>query len=117
MRFLFRLVVLALAAVGAKSLYEKLAPKQDQFRSSADTFLGRTQAAARDVTSKVADAAQNLASTAQTNAAEVKDAALQGADQVKDAAARRRGRRTACDELTQDDPTDADSAVGAPASH
>jgi len=110
MRFLFRLAVLALAAVGAKSIYDKLAPKQDQFLSTADTFLGRTQAAARDVGAKVTDAASNLASTAQSNVAGVKDAALHGADEVRSAAEQAR------DELTDADATAPTTSTGAPAS-
>jgi len=111
MRFLFRLVVLALAALGAKTLYDMLAPKQDQLRSSADTFLDRTTSAARDVGAKVTGAAKNLASTAQSNAADVKDAALEGADRVRSAAEQAR------DELAQDgDPDTNGAAVGGPTS-
>lgn len=86
MRFLFRLAVLALAAVGVKALYDKLAPRQDQLRASADTFLDRTTAAARGVGAKVSDAAQDVAATAQSNATDVRDAARSGADEVRAAA-------------------------------
>ena len=49
-RFLIRLAVLALAAFGAKSLYERfVAPNQDQLRQSADQFIDRTSTAAREV--------------------------------------------------------------------
>lgn len=108
MRFLIRLAVLGLAAVGAKALYDKLAPKQDQLRSSADTFVDRTTTAARDLGTKVSDAAHSLASTAQTNAADVTDAARKGADEVRAAA------EQAKDDLTRDDANGASTSVGAP---
>jgi hypothetical protein len=101
MRFLFRLVVLVLAAVGVKALYEKLAPRQDQLRSTADTFLDRTTTAARDVGARVSDAAQIIADNAHRNAADVRDAAAEGAGRVRAAA------EDARDELAADDAAEA----------
>ena len=86
LRFLFRLGVLALAAFGAKALYDKLAPKQDQLRSTADTFIDRTSTAAKEMGTKVSGAAQHLASTAQSDASDVRDTAARQADEVKSAA-------------------------------
>jgi hypothetical protein len=107
MRFLVRLAVLALAAFGAKALYDKLAPRKDQLRSTADDLLDRTATAARDVGAKVGDAASDLASTAQSRAADVRDAAVQGAGDVRAAAERAR------DDLSEERPTESTSHAGA----
>ncbi|MET0276086.1 MAG: hypothetical protein ABW211_04470 [Acidimicrobiia bacterium] len=96
MRFLLRIAILGLAAFGAKSLYDLLAPRKDQFRSAADGLYDRTTTAAREVGSKVSGAAQNVASSAQTNAAEVKDTVRAQADEVAAAA------KEAVDESTKE---------------
>ncbi len=86
MRFLFRLVVLALAAVGAKTLYDKLAPHRDEFKRTGADFVDRTTSAAREVAGKAQEASQRVASTAQQGAGEVRDTAMQKAQDVKSAA-------------------------------
>ena len=85
MRFLFRLVVLALAAFGAKSLYDKLAPHSDELKRTGAGFVDRTTTAAREVADRATEATQRVTSSAQEGAAAVKDAVEQ-AGQVKAAA-------------------------------
>jgi hypothetical protein len=96
MRFLLRIAILGLAAFGAKTIYEMLAPKKEQFRSTADDFLDRTTNAAREVGTKVTEATKNVAATAQSSAADVRDTAMAQADEVKAAA------HDAVDETTGD---------------
>jgi len=50
MRFLFRLGVLALAAVGAKTLYERFAPKAAELRGPASNMLDSAKSAVNGVT-------------------------------------------------------------------
>ncbi|HEX5586786.1 MAG TPA: hypothetical protein VFZ17_05720 [Acidimicrobiia bacterium] len=86
-RFFIRIAVLALAAFGAKSLYERfVAPNQDQLRQTADQFIDRTSTAAREVGNKVTGAAGDVASTVETNAADVKATAQREAQNVGAAA-------------------------------
>lgn len=86
-RFLIRIAVLALAAFGAKALYDRfVAPNQDQLRQTADQFIDRTSTAAREVGNKVSGAAGDIASTVETNAADVKATAQREADNVSAAA-------------------------------
>ena len=49
MRFLLRLAVLGLAAVGAKSLYDRFAPKATELKEPMAGVLGSAKEAARDV--------------------------------------------------------------------
>ena len=57
MRFLFRLGVLALAAVGAKALYDRFAPKAAELARPASDVLDTAKEAARGVTEPAKDAA------------------------------------------------------------
>jgi hypothetical protein len=72
MRFLFRLVVLALAAVGAKTLYDQFAPKAAELRGPAGGVIDSAKSAARDVGQHAKDAA-----------ADVRDQASAAADQAQ----------------------------------
>ena len=68
MRFLFRLGVLALAAVGAKTLFDRFAPKAAELRGPAGDVLGSAKSAARDVTQHAKDAASEVADDARQRA-------------------------------------------------
>jgi hypothetical protein len=81
MRFLFRLGVLALAAVGAKTLYDRFAPKASELRGSAGDVLGSAKTAARDVSQHAKDAASEVADDAMQRASDVRD---QAQDAVSD---------------------------------
>ena len=117
MRFLFKLAVLALAAFGVKTLYDKLAPKQQQLRGTGDTFFDRTSNAAREIGSQVSTAAQRVASSAKSGAGDVRDTASREADTVRATASEQADEVTAAakqakDEATrtlQDQPTNASS--------
>jgi len=86
MRFLIRLVVLALAAFGAKSLYDKLAPHSDELKRTGAGFVDKTTTAAREVADRASEATQRVTTTAQESATAVKDATVEQASQVKSAA-------------------------------
>jgi hypothetical protein len=83
MRFLFRLGVLALAAVGAKSLYERFAPKAAELRGPAGNVLDTAKTAARDVTKHAKDAASEVADDARQRAADVRGQASDVAEQAQ----------------------------------
>jgi len=85
-RTLIRLAVLALAAFGAKTLYERLAPRKEELRRSGAQFFDRTTGAAREVGGKLSDATQSIVDTAQERAAEVKAKASEQARNVESAA-------------------------------
>jgi hypothetical protein len=84
MRFLFRLGVLALAAVGAKTLYDRFAPKAAELRGPAGDVLGSAKSAARDVTQHAKDAASEVADDARQRASDVKDKAADATGQAQD---------------------------------
>jgi hypothetical protein len=102
MRFLFRLVVLALAAMGAKALYDRFAPKAAELRGPAGDVLDSAKSAARDVSQHAKDAANEVADDARQRAADVRDQASAAADKAQDVA-------------SSDAPTVASPAVSAPA--
>jgi hypothetical protein len=83
MRFLFRLVVLALAAVGAKALYDQFAPKAAELRGPAGNVLDTAKTAARDVGQHAKDAATEVAGDARQRAADVRDQASAAAEQAQ----------------------------------
>jgi hypothetical protein len=82
MRFLFRLGVLALAAVGAKTLFDRFAPKAAELRGPAGDVLGSAKSAARDVTQHAKDAAAEVADDARQRASDVRDQAQDVAQDV-----------------------------------
>jgi len=83
MRFLFRLVVLGLAAVGAKALYDQFAPKAADLRGPAGDVLGSAKSAAVGVSQHAKDAAAEVADDARKRAADVKDQAAAAADKAQ----------------------------------
>lgn len=86
MRMLFRLVILALAAVGAKTVYEAVASHKDQLRDTGTRLADRTTSAAQQVGTKLSSAATDVAQTAERNAADVSETAKGQLDEVKSAA-------------------------------
>ncbi len=75
MRILIRLALLALAAVGAKSLYDRFAPRAADLREPVSGVLDTAKEAARDVTGRakvaaaqVVDDATDAATDAPTDA-------------------------------------------------
>jgi gas vesicle protein len=86
MRMLIRLAVLALAAMGAKALYDKFAPHADNLKQTGADFVDRAGSAARDVGAKVGDVTQKVATTAKEGVDEVKATAQDKAEEVKAAA-------------------------------
>jgi hypothetical protein len=101
MRFLLRLAVLALAAVGAKTLYDRFAPKATEMRGPAGDVLDTAKSAARDVTRQAKDAAAGVADQARRRAGDVRDEASDAVQRAHDA-------------MTDDDaPTSATPSVSA----
>ena len=87
MRILIRLAVLALAAVGAKALYDRFAPRAADLREPVSGVIDTAKNAARDVTGHAKEAAGQVADDARARAAEVRDEARDAADTIGDAAA------------------------------
>ena len=75
MRFLFRLVVLGLAAFGAKSLYDKFAPKAAGLREPVGGVLDSAKEAARGVSETAKGAASQVVADAKQRAGDVRDQA------------------------------------------
>jgi hypothetical protein len=75
MRFLIRLSVLALAAFGAKTLYERFAPRLNELRGPASQFVDRTSRAVQDSADRAREAAREAAGAFSDTANEVKRAA------------------------------------------
>lgn len=85
-RLLFRLIVLTLAALGAKSLYDRLAPHADDLRATGNDLVERASSATRDLGRSVTDATQQVVGTAKDGAGDVKATAVDAVNEVKDAA-------------------------------
>jgi hypothetical protein len=81
-----RLVVLGLAAYGAKALYDQFAPRKDELRRSGAQFLDRTTGAAREMGDTIGHATRSLVDTAHDRATEVKATAAEQANEVRSAA-------------------------------
>ena len=75
MRFLLRLAVLGLAAVGAKSLYDRFAPKAAELKEPMAGVLDTAKEAARDVSGHAKEAAAQVVDDAKQRAGDVKDQA------------------------------------------
>jgi hypothetical protein len=75
MRFLFRLVILGLAAVGAKSLYDRFAPQAAGMKGSAGDVLGTAKDAVSGVAQHAKDAASEVADDARQRASDVRSQA------------------------------------------
>jgi hypothetical protein len=84
LRFAFRLVLLALAAVGAKSLYDRFAPKAAELRGPASDVLDSAKGAAQDVTQHARAAAVDVVDDARQRAADVRDQASAVVEQAQD---------------------------------
>ena len=82
MRFLFRLVVLGLAAFGAKSLYDKFAPKAADLREPVSGVLDSAKEAARGVSETAKGAASQVVEDAKQRAGDVRDQAQQAQEAV-----------------------------------
>ena len=72
MRFLLRLVVLGLAAFGAKSLYDKFAPKAADLREPVSGVLDSAKEAARGVSETAKGAASQVVEDAKQRAEDVR---------------------------------------------
>ena len=74
MRWILRLTTMALAAVGAKTLYDRLAPKSEPARKAASEWVQ----GAKSATGRVADVAQaefgDVVNDARAKAREVEQA-------------------------------------------
>ena len=84
MRFLFRIAVLALAAVGAKTLYDRLAPKAAEMRGPASDVFDSAKNAAQDVTEHARVAASEVADDARARAEDVRKQASAAVEQAQD---------------------------------
>jgi hypothetical protein len=84
MRFLFRIAVLALAAVGAKTLYDRLAPKAAEMRGPASDVFDSAKNAAQDVTKHARVAASEVADDARARAEDVRKQASAAVEQAQD---------------------------------
>ena len=84
MRILIRLVILALAAVGAKALYDRFAPRAADLREPVSGVIDTAKSAARDVTGHAKEAAGQVVDDARTRAGEVRDEARDAADTIGD---------------------------------
>src|SRR3954447_3003022 len=82
MRFLIRLGILALAAVGAKSLYERFAPKAADLRQPVSGVLDTAKGAAREVTDHAKVAASQVVDDAKARAGEVREEARSAVNDV-----------------------------------
>jgi hypothetical protein len=84
MRFLFRIAVLALAAVGAKTLYDRFAPKAAELRGPAGDVFDSARNAAQDVTTHARVAASEVADDARARADDVRKQASAVVDQAQE---------------------------------
>ena len=84
MRFLFRIAVLALAAVGAKTLYDRFAPKAAELKGPAGNVLDSAKNAAQDVTNHARVAASEVIDDARARAEDVREQASAVVDQAQD---------------------------------
>ena len=84
MRILFRLAVLALAAFGAKALYDRFAPKAAELKEPVAGVLDTARDAARDVSGHAKEAAAQVVDDAKQRAGDVKDQAHDAVATVSD---------------------------------
>jgi hypothetical protein len=84
MRFLLRLAVLALAAVGVKALYDRFAPRATGLRGPAANVLGSAGDAAVGVAQHAKDAATDVVDDARHRAGGVRDQASAVVDAARD---------------------------------
>ncbi len=84
LRFAFRLVLLALAAVGAKTLYDRFAPKAAELRGPTGAVLDSAKGAAQDVTEHARAAAVDVVEDARQRAEDVREQASAVIEQAQD---------------------------------
>ncbi len=98
MRFLIRLGVLMLAAFGAKTLYEKYAPRAQELKEPANDFIDRAKGAVDRTAEQVTNAAQQMTGAAKDMTGEIRsaadDAAHDAAQCIDDTDQPARGRAT-----------------------
>jgi hypothetical protein len=98
MRTLFRLMILALAALGAKTLYVMYRDRSDDLKRVGSDLFDQVGAAARDVGAQAGEAGHQVSdalrqgaaavkTTAQDRAADVQAAVSRSAEQAKTALA------------------------------
>jgi hypothetical protein len=83
MRLLFRVFVLALAAFGAKTLYDLYQSRGDDLKRVGSDLVDHVGAAARDVGAQATDAGQQVSEALQRGAAAVATTAQQRAVDVQ----------------------------------
>jgi uncharacterized protein YjbJ (UPF0337 family) len=84
MRLLFRLGVLALAAVGAKALYDRFAPRAADLKGPASDVLGSAKEATLGVAQHAKDAAGEVVDDARNRAGDVREQAGAVVEQAQD---------------------------------
>ena len=82
MRFLFRIAVLALAAFGAKTLYDKYAPRAGDLQKPATDFADRAKSAVERSKGQFSSAAHQMTGAAKDMTDEIKSAADDAATQA-----------------------------------
>ena len=85
LRFFIRLTILALAAFGAKTLYDKFFTRVESLRGPATEFVQRTNV----VAGQTAERARRAAREAMGAASDAADEIQRAADDAKDESARR----------------------------
>ncbi len=82
MRILFRLILLALAGYGVKSLWDRYGDRVRSLEPVGSEFADTARGAANDVASQAADAGRSVADTARQKADELRAAARDAADEA-----------------------------------
>ena len=89
MRFLFRIAVLALAAFGAKTLYDKYAPRAGDLQKPANDFVDRAKSAVDRTKGQFSSAAHQMTGAAKDVTDEIKSAAARRGDRGRGSRHRR----------------------------
>ena len=95
MRILIRLSILALAAYGAKTLYDQFSPRVRELRGPASEFIDHTSKVVDDTAERTRDAARQAVSAVSDAADELQRAA----DDATDEAARKLSNKSDTTEL------------------
>ena len=82
MRFLIRVATWALAAVGAKALYDRYAPKAKELRQPASEVIDTAKTSSRAVVEHAKAAGSEIIADAKQRSAEVRDVAADAVDDV-----------------------------------
>jgi hypothetical protein len=86
MRKVFRLGVLALAALGAKGLWDKYGPRIQQAKRAGADLSGRVKSTAGDVGTRVMHVGQRIGGSTDASSADSKYSPLEKAEEVSAAA-------------------------------